>query len=55
MKTIRYDVIKNDKIIKDFDTKNEAINYAIKNNCDLIVKFDDFNFEPLGVVWEKEE
>lgn len=50
---IKFDVIKNEEIVISFDSKKEAIEYATENKCDLVVKYDDLNFEPLGVVWEK--
>jgi len=52
MPTYVYQVIKNEKIVEEFDLKQDAINYAIENDCDLIVKYSNFDFEPLGVVWE---
>lgn len=55
MRSIRYDIIKNENIIMSFENKDEAVEYAVEKNCDLVVKFDEFNFEPLGVVWEREE
>ena len=50
---IEYEVIKNEIIITSFYNKNVAIEYAKENNCDSIVKYDNFNIETLGVVWEK--
>ena len=50
---IEYEVYKNESLITSFYDKDVAINYAKENKCDLVVKYDNFNFEPLGVVWEK--
>ena len=55
---IRYDVIKENEngneILESFVDKQQAINYAKENGCSCVVKFNDYTFEPLGVVWEKE-
>jgi len=46
-----YDVIKDNEIISGgFETKEEAVNYAIKNNAEYIVKIKDC--EPVDVVWD---
>jgi hypothetical protein len=53
MEGIAYHVIKNGVIVGDYDTRNEAIKAAKKDEADLVVKFDLVNFEPLAIVWER--
>jgi hypothetical protein len=53
MEGIAYHVIKNGVIVGDYDTRNEAIKAAKKDEADLVVKFDQINFEPLSIIWER--
>ena len=48
-----YQCIKYEEIIEVFEKKDEAINYALSHKCDYVIKYDNFNFQPLGIVWEK--
>jgi hypothetical protein len=52
MEGIAYHVIKNGVIVGDCETRDEAIKSAKKDEADLVVKFDQINFEPLSIIWE---
>ena len=52
MKDIVYDVYYYDWFMGSFKNKGDAVEFAEKGNATTIVKFDNHNFEPIGVVWE---
>jgi len=50
-----YHVIKDHTILQEFSNKKDAIKYAKYYECDLVTKFSYDFYEPIEVVYEKEE
>jgi len=53
MEDIIYHIIKNGIIIGDCSSRKDALNAAKQDEADLVVKYDQINFEPLAIVWER--
>lgn len=51
MRDIVYECWTEDILEDVFRTKVEAIRYAKRNGCTCVLKYDNDNFEPLGIVW----